>query len=85
MRNNDGLGNINKESNAAKVHKELFKNSISNDYYHFGMAQAFSGLCFVLDSLKDHTFTGQDILDIVKNTVEQNKDIKYYFDKLNEK
>lgn len=74
---------LNKESTAEKIHKELFKTTTEYQYFNFGLACGLQSMYEMASNFKNHSFTGEEILQIITLAVEGlDKDATGYFNKL---
>ena len=65
-----------KERPIEKLHKELFESSSEYKYYNLGISVALSSLYKIIKESKLN-FSREELLEIIKITADQNKDIHY--------
>lgn len=68
-----------KERPIDKIHKELFESTPECKYYNLGMAISLSSLYKVFKEYKYSTIGKDELLEALKISADQNKDIHYYF------
>jgi len=73
-----------KERPIDKLHKELFESLPECKYYNLGISVALSSLYTIIKESKLN-FSREELLEIIKITADQNKDIHYYFYNLMDK
>lgn len=67
-----------------KIHNELFKKSLHYDYYELGVSHGMYIIYKIMNKYKHQNFTGEEIMEMIKNSINQNETIKIkeYFDRL---
>ena len=70
------------KSELESIHNEILQTTSEQKYYILGVAQGFYHIYQVLNKHKDKTFTGLELMEIIKYAGSNEQKIKEYFDRL---
>lgn len=65
-----------------KIHDDLFKETVSYQYYLLGIAQGLGMLYKMAEQMINYSYTSEELMQIIKLSLKDNEEVGKYFIKL---